>query len=124
MLAIIASADAYLGGNLSQIVTTAGIRMIRTADIERIIRELKKPDRMVIVDVNWEAVQERGVLKQIVNVSRITGNKVVCICPNQEEDLKKLAQAARADEVFIRYDLEGKFKEYLRDIQLEKPDKS
>jgi hypothetical protein len=49
-----------------------------------------------------------------VNIGRITDNKVICICPNTEEDLKKLAKASRASEVFIRYDLETRFFDYLK----------
>ena len=119
LLGLVVSNDNYVGANLSRIVTEEGIRNIRSADLDRLTRELKKPGRLAVIDVAWEAVQERGVLKQLVNIARITGNKVICICPNQDEDLKKLAALARADKVFIRYDLEITFRQFLKDVQIE-----
>ena len=123
-LCIVSSSDRYLGANLSRIVAEEGIRSIRSAEIERLTRELKKPGRLAVIDVAWEPVQEPGVLRKLVNISRITGNRVVCICPNQEEELKKLAANARPDEVFIRYDLETGFRQYLKDFQSESLEQS
>lgn len=114
MLAVIGTTDRYFGANLARIVGEAGIRSIRTSKTERVIKELKLPGRIALIDMNWEAIQEVGVLRQLVNIGRITENQVICICPNQEEDLKKIARNARASEVFIRYDLETTFKEYLK----------
>lgn len=116
MLAVIGTTDRHFGANLSRIVTEAGIRSIRTSKVERMIKELKLPGRVSIIDMNWEDVQARGILRQLVNIGRITDNKVLAICPNQEEDLKKIAKEARASEVFIRYDLETLFKEYLKEL--------
>ena len=116
MLFVIGSTDRYLSGNLQNLVKEAGHRSIRTNKVERIIRELKQPERAALIDVNWEDIQEHGQLKQLVNLSRICGNMVICICPNTEEDLKKLAKASRADAVFLRYDLATAFKDYLSTI--------
>lgn len=116
MLAVIGTHDRFFGTNLTRIVTEAGIRSIRTSKVDRIIKELKKPGCVAIVDLAWEDLQAQGVLRQLVNIGRITDNKVLCICPNQEEDLKKLARASRAAEVFIRYDLETSFKDYLKEL--------
>jgi hypothetical protein len=116
MLAVIGTADRFFGTNLSRIVSEAGIRSIRSSKVDRIIKELKQPGCLAIIDMNWEDVQAAGVLKQLVNIGRITDNKVICICPNQEEDLKKLARNSRAAEVFIRFDLETLFKEYLKNL--------
>jgi ribosome-binding ATPase YchF (GTP1/OBG family) len=113
---IIATKDRYLSENLGRIVTECGHRSIRTASLERIKKELKKPNLVAIIDVNWEDVQAHGILRQLVNLARITDNKVLCICPNQEEELKKLAKSARPTAVFIRYDLEMSFREYIRQI--------
>ncbi len=118
VLCLVVSNDNFLGANLSRIVNEEGIRNIRSADLDRVTRELKKPDRLAVIDVAWQEVQEPGVLRQLVNISRITANKVICICPNQEEDLKKLAAASRPDEVFIRYDLETRFRDFLREFQI------
>ncbi len=116
MLVVIGTQDRYFGTNLTRIVTEAGLRSIRTAKVERLIKELKLPGCIAVVDMAWEDLQAAGVLKQLVNIGRITDNKVICICPNQEEDLKKLAKSARASELFIRYDLETSFKEYLKNL--------
>lgn len=116
MQILIGSDDRYLSENLGRVVEQTGRRAIRTNTVERLIQELKKPERLAIIDVNWEAMQEAGVLKRLVNISRISGNRVVCMCPNTDEDLKKLATRSRADQVFIRYDIETTFKDYLRTV--------
>ncbi|MBN8548271.1 MAG: hypothetical protein J0M12_03025 [Deltaproteobacteria bacterium] len=116
MLAVIGTSDKYFGTNLTRIVSEAGMRSIRTSKVDRIIKELKLPGHVAIIDMNWEDVQVPGVLRQLVNIGRITDNKVLCVCPNQEEDLKKLSREARASEVFLRYDLETTFKEYLKNL--------
>lgn len=123
MLAVIGSKDHFLGANIARLADRAGLRKIRTVKIERIIKELKQPRRVGIIDIAWEEMQKPGVLKQLVNIGRITGNKLVCICPNQEEDLKKLAKAARPEEVFLRYDLETGFREFLEDLMDEDVEK-
>ena len=116
MLAVIGTADKYFGTNLTRIVSEAGLRSIRTSKIERIIKELKLPGHVAIIDMNWEDVQAPGILRQLVNIGRITDNKVISVCPNQEEDLKKLARNSRVSESFLRYDLETTFKEYLKNL--------
>ena len=115
MIAVVASSDVFLSEKLANIAREAGFRVLRSSKVERIIKELKQPDRIAIVDLAWEDAQARGVLKQMVNIGRISGNKVICMCPNQDEDLKKLAKAARAEKVFIRHDLEGLFKDYMNE---------
>ncbi|MBX7143909.1 MAG: hypothetical protein K1X79_05610 [Oligoflexia bacterium] len=114
MLVVIGTTDRYLGLNLTRLCNDAKLRSIRTAKVDRIIKELKIPERVVIIDMAWEEIQVPGVLKQLVNIGRITDNKILCVCPNTEEDLKKMARAARATEVFIRYDLETRFLDYLK----------
>lgn len=116
MLIVIGGTDKYLSENMGRLVHDTGLFAIRTSKLERIIKELKSPERCVILDMSWEELQGPGVLRQLVNIARISGNRVVCICPNQEEDLKKLSKASRADKVFIRYDLETTFKDYLKEI--------
>ena len=113
MQIIVGSQDSHMSSTLGEILSSINARCIRTHKVERIINELKKPERLVILDMNWEDLQQRGALKQLVNIGNISGNKILCICPNTEEDLKKLAKSARATEVFIRYDLYTRFKEYL-----------
>ena len=114
---IIAGVDKYLSTNISRIVGEEKLgKAIRTSKIERIIDELKAPGRLVIVDMSWEEIQFLGTLKQFVNIGNISGNYVVCVCGNQEEDQKKLAKAARPAEVFIRFDLETRFREFLRTL--------
>ncbi len=112
-LVIVASVDFLLSKKLGEMITELKFQVIRTNNMERIRKELKKPNRCLIADVNWEELQERGVLKQLINLAAITESKVLCICPNQDEDLKKLAERVRPTEVFIRYDLEGRFKDYM-----------
>lgn len=119
MLVIVASLDRYLGENIATLARSAGHRVIRTNKIDRIKKELKSPGCIVVADVAWEELQAPGVLKQLVNVGRISGNEFACICPNQDEPLKKLARAARPDEVFLRYDLLLSFKEFLGKIRAE-----
>lgn len=113
MIAVLCSADSFLQQKVSQICSKAGIRVLRTAKLERAIHELKQPNRLAIIDVTLDDVQERGVLRRLVNLARITDNTVVCMCPNQEEDLKKLARNARPTEVFLRYDLQTSFKAFI-----------
>lgn len=114
MLIVIGTTDRYLGVNLTRLCAEAKLRSIRTGKVDRILKELKTPERVAIIDMAWEDVQVSGVLRQMVNIGRITDNKVLCICPNTEEDLKKIARASRAAEVFIRYDLETRFLDYLK----------
>ena len=115
MLVIVAGKDRYLRETITELVQAQGLRAIRSYSVERVLAEMKKPGRLAIIDINWEDIQQRGVLRQIVNIGKISGNKVICICPNQEEDLKKLARSSRADSVFIRYELTTAFKEYLQE---------
>jgi hypothetical protein len=119
MIAVLCSSDAFLQEKISGICSAAGIRVLRTAKTERIIKELKQLGRVLIADVNEELIQERGALRQMVNVGRITDNPVVCICPNQDEDLKKLAKSARPAEVFLRYDIHAAFKEYIEALAIQ-----
>jgi hypothetical protein len=116
MLIVIGSADRYVGPNLARIVTECGLRSIRTNKVERIVEEMKQPNRTVIIDLNWKDIQQSGLLRQIVNIGRISGNICCCICPNQEEDLKKLAKTSRAQKVFLRYDLETTFRGFLEEL--------
>ena len=116
MLVIIGSKDPYLASHIARIVREGGLHCIRTGKSERVLKELKQPNKIAIIDVNWTAAQEPGALKRMVNIGRISGNKLICICPNQEEELKKLAKASRPAKTFIRYDLELDFKEYLKEI--------
>jgi FixJ family two-component response regulator len=116
MLVIIACQDRYLRENVANLVAGAGLRSIRTNQLDRIIKELKQRDRCVIVDMTWEEIQMPGVLRQCVNIGRITSNKVVCICPNQDEELKMMAKEARPYEIFIRFDLHTRFKQFLKEL--------
>lgn len=115
MSTIIASDDRYLGEKLAQLARDAGNRPIRSADIARITLELKKPGTLVVLDMDWEPVQAAGVLRQLVNVGKITGNRVICICPNTDEKLKALAKSSGCYDWFIRYDLETSVREFLRE---------
>jgi hypothetical protein len=115
---IIAGVDRYLQNHISELVDEAGLRSVRTGKVDRVISELKQKGRCVIVDMAWEEVQAPGVLKRFVNLSRIQKNKVIVVCPNQDEDLKKFANEAGPDRVFIRYDLLLDFRIYMKDIQL------
>lgn len=116
MLVVIACQDKYLRDNVATLVSAAGLRSIRTLQLDRVLMELKQPERCVIVDMTWEAVQGPGVLRQFVNVGNITRNKVVCICPNQDEDLKTMARQVRPHQVFIRFDLNTTFKDFLKTL--------
>ena len=116
MLAVIGSKDHFLGDNLGRLVDAAGLRKIRTVKVERVIKELKQPDRLLILDVAWKELQQGGLLRRLVNIANISGNKVVCICPNEDEKLKKFAKAVRPSEVFIRYDLELGFRDFLEEL--------
>ncbi len=113
MIAVLCSADGFLQDKIAQACSRAGFRVLRTAKLDRLVYELKQPNRIAIVDVALEAIQERGALRTLVNLARITDNAVLCICPNQDEDLKKLARQARPTEVFLRYDLHTRFVEHL-----------
>lgn len=115
MLGVIGSSDRYLSTRLAELCTEAGLRTIRTSKLERIIKDLKQPGCLAIIDLNWEEVQKPGVLRQLVNLSRVSGNAVVCICPNQDEDLKKVARGSRAQKVFIRYDLQLEFVDFVEE---------
>ncbi|MCB0339035.1 MAG: hypothetical protein KDD53_05505 [Bdellovibrionales bacterium] len=112
-LVIVGSTDFFLSTNLGRIITAAGLRCVRTNQMERIELELKKPGRVFVGDLKWEELQERGVLKKLVNVGAICGNKVFAICPNDDEELKVLAKKSRVKETFIRYDIENRFKVYM-----------
>ncbi len=120
MATIIASNDRYLGEKLAQLARDAGNRPIRSADIARITLELKKPGTLVVLDMDWEPIQAAGVLRQLVNVGKITGNRVVCICPNADEKLKALAKSSGCYEWFIRYDLETSVRDFLIESALVK----
>jgi len=95
------------------------MRVLRTNKADRIIKELKQPGRVAIIDMVEKLTQERGALRQMVNVGKISGNELVCICPNQDEDLKKIAAAARPEEVFLRYDLHTSFTEFIEALSLQ-----
>lgn len=114
MLVLLGSVDKFLGLSIGDIVAKADHKLIRTSKVDRILDELKRKDRCAIIDMAWEEAQRPGVLKQFVNLSRIAGNKVICLCPNQDEDLKKMAAMSRPDQVFIRYDLLTSFTDYLQ----------
>ena len=122
MLVVIGSENRYLGANLDRLVMKVGLRRIRTNKIERILKELKRPERLAVIDMEWSAVQEPGELRRMVNVGRIVANVVVCICPNQDEDLKKLGRSVLPAEVFIRYELELGFTDFLKEQALKKRD--
>ncbi|RMG42162.1 MAG: hypothetical protein D6719_07090 [Candidatus Dadabacteria bacterium] len=114
MLIVIGSQNRYLSNNLERLVSEFGFRKIRTNKVERVIRELKSTQRLAIIDMEWKEIQKPGVLRQMVNVGRISANIFVCICPNQDEDLKRLARSVNPDEIFLRYDLELSFKDFLK----------
>lgn len=114
MKVIIGSTDRYLTDNLRRLVQAESLFPISTDSTDRILAEMKSINRLAIIDMAWERVQERGALRRIVNIARINGNKVICICPNQDQALKKLARAVRPDQVFLRYDLETTFREFLK----------
>ena len=113
MLVVAATTDFFLGRKLNKLVREAGLQLIRSAKLERLVKELKQTGRAVIVDMAWEEIQQHGELRRLVNLARISDNKVICICPNKDEDLKKLAKNARPSAWFLRYDLELSFKAYL-----------
>ncbi len=113
---IVGGKDRYLSTTVAEILTALSVRCIRTNKIDRVISELKQPNRLVILDMNWEDLQEMGVLRQLINIGNISGNEVLVVCPNQEEDLKKIAKNARPSKIFIRYDLYTNFKNYLSEI--------
>ena len=117
MQVLIACQDRYLSNTLASLVSGAGLLAIRTAQIDRVKNELKQPDRCVIIDMAWVEVQRPGMLKQLVNIGKITSNQVICICPNEEEDLKVMARLAGPAKVFIRFDINTPvFKEFLKTL--------
>lgn len=116
MQIIVGSNDRYLSTTFAEIIGGLDSNCIRTNKLERITKELKQPGRLIILDLNWKDLHEPGLLRQLVNIGKITGNKVICVCPNQEDKLKKLAKSARPERVFLRYDLYTEFKEYLSDL--------
>jgi len=113
---VIGGSDRHLMNHLGELVTKAGHRTIRTNKVDRIIKELKQPGRLAIIDVNWEDVQAPGIIRQMVNLGRICDNPVVCICPNRDDELKELARRSRPTEVFLRFDLGGRFPEFLKSL--------
>ncbi|MCB0310160.1 MAG: hypothetical protein KDD42_02925 [Bdellovibrionales bacterium] len=119
MLVVIASQDHFLSNNLSRLVEDAGLRKIRTVKVDRVLKEMKQPERFLIIDAKWDEIKKGGLLRQLVNIGRISGNRTVVICPNDDEKLKKQARGARPDEVFIRYDLELGFKDLLEEVAKE-----
>ncbi len=118
---IVAGEDRFLREKLANVCSEVGLKVVKTADLDRLMQEAKKPGRVIIIDVNWPEVQKNGALRQLVNISRITDNSVICMCPNQEEDLKMLARFSRAQRVFIRYEIATAFKEFVQ--QLMQPNK-
>jgi len=121
MVTIIASNDNFLGEKLAQLARAGGSRPLRSASIERITLELKKRESFVIIDMAWEDIQVPGLLRKLVNVGRITGSQVMCISPNTDEKLKKLARSSGCDQCFIRYDLETGVRESLMALGSKKP---
>ncbi len=119
MKVIIGSTDRFLTENLRRLAQAEKLFPISTNKLDRMFAEMKVINRVAIIDMAWEDIQERGILRQIVNIARISGNKVICVCPNQEEALKKMARLARPDEIFLRYDLETTFKDFLKLCYLE-----
>lgn len=120
MMVVIGSTDRFLGDKLAQLGRAAGLRPIRSASLERITGELKKPDCVVVLDMGWVALQAPGVLRQLVNLGKITGGRVVCICPNTAEPIKKLVKESGCSAWFLRYDLGTEVKAYLQDLLLVK----
>ncbi len=118
MQVVIGSADRYFSQNMWELASENGFQCIRTYKLERVIKELKQPGRIAIIDMNWEPIQTLSVLRQLVNVGRICDNLILAIAPDQEEELKKLAKAARVTELFLRYDILGRFKDYMADQTL------
>lgn len=114
MIAVLCSQDSFLSDKLAHICAGNGIRVVRTAKLDRLVYELKQPGRIALIDVAMEVIQEPGALRTLVNVARITDNEVLCICPNQDEALKKLARQARPTAVFLRYDLHTALTEHLK----------
>ena len=123
MITVIGSKDHFLSLKLGNLASDIGFRVLRTHNLERIVHELKQPQRLVVMDLNWEEAQAPGVLRRLVNISRVSRSKVVCVCPNMDEDLKKLARSVRPDKVFLRYDIETLYKEYLQACSAKRPAK-
>lgn len=90
---------------------------MRSIKMDRLVKELKHVERIVIIDMAWEEIQVHGELRRLVNLARISDNKVICICPNRDEDLKQLARNARPSATFLRYDLELSFRKYLAGLK-------
>jgi len=116
MLVVISTADHFLGVHLSRLVRETGLIGVRTRKFERLLRELKQPGKLAIIDVKWKEVQGPGELRRLVNLARICDNQVVCICPNRDQELKNLARQARPSQVYLRYDLQTFFRNYLEHV--------
>lgn len=116
LLFVIGSADYTLSSKIANVITKLKRRCIRTNKVERIANELKQPNRIVIIDINWKAAQEPGQLRRLINLGRICDNKLICMCPNQDEKLKDLAKKSRPYKSFLRYDLEIAFKEEIEKL--------
>lgn len=115
-LVVIGSHDLIFSNKIAEIVAANGYKIIRTNKIERVSKELKLPERLAIIDLNWEDVQAQGVLRQLVNIGKITANKVICMCPDREEQLKSLAKNSGPYKTFIRYDLFTAFKDEIAEL--------
>ena len=119
MRVIVACKNPFLGRMISSVLNQAGFnRVIRTGKLERLESELKSPNRLAIVDMEWQEAQSLHALKKLVNIGNISGNKLACICPDRDEELKKIARASRAAEVFIRYEVQRRFVEWLNAVSL------
>ena len=117
MKIIVACKNQFLGRNISSVLSEIGIkRVVRTGKLDRLETELKSPGKVAIIDMEWKEVQNLSVLKKVINIAAICGNPVACICPNTEEDLKKLAREARPTEVFIRYEVDNAFRDWLAEL--------
>lgn len=117
MKVVLACKNPFLSRSIGTVLAEVGIKqVIRTGKLERLETELKSPGKVALIDMEWEDIQRLSLLKKLINIASICGNPVACICPNTEEDLKKLARAARATEVFIRYEIDNRFKDWLNNL--------
>ena len=117
MKVIVACKNQFLGRAITSVLTEVGLKqVIRTGKLDRLETELKSPGKVAIIDMEWKEIQNLSVLKKVINIAAICGNPVACVCPNTEEDLKKLARAARATEVFIRYEVDNRFRDWLAEL--------